>query len=137
MPPGGAPARGRALAVIARLAHEARTSAEYGHLLDRAEAEVAARGLSDDDEARMLWRARRDFARAARLPADLIAELRELGVVAVQAWGAARAANDWPRFAPHLDRLIGLQRRMVDLLGYDDHPYDALLDGFEPEMRTA
>jgi carboxypeptidase Taq len=72
-----------------------------------------------------------------KLPAALVAALRETASLATHTWQAARAADDWARFAPQLDRLLGLQRRVADLLGPDDHPYDALLDAYEPGMRTA
>lgn len=138
MPAGGAGSRARAKAAVARTAHELRTSAEWGRALDAAEAEVAAGGHgADSDEARLVWRARKDYERLTKLPPELVAELRETETLATQAWQGARAADDWPRFAPHLDRVLGLQRRVADLLGPRDHPYDALLDLFEPEMLTA
>lgn len=138
MPEGGAGSRARATATVGRLGHELGTSAEYGRLLGAAEAEVAAAGSAGaGDEARLLWRARKDYERAVRVPAAFVAELREAEVLATQVWQAARGANDWARFAPHLERIVGQQRRLADYLGHDHHPYDALLDGYEPELRTA
>ncbi len=138
MPEGGAAGRARAMATVSRLAHEAGTSPEYGRLLEAAEAEIAAAGFdADGDEVRLLRRARRDFERAVKLPADLVAEMSETEALAIQAWQAARKGDDWPRFAPHLEKILGQQRRVADLLGYADHPYDALLDAYEPEMTTA
>jgi carboxypeptidase Taq len=46
MPPGGAPARGRQLATLSRLAHERFTEAETGRLLDQAARETASLPLS-------------------------------------------------------------------------------------------
>lgn len=138
MPAGGAASRARAMATVSRLRHELCTSPEYGRLLDAAESAVAAARLDDDsDEVRLVRRARRDFARAIKLPATLVAEMRETEVLAIQTWQAARKENDWPRFAPHLERILDQQRRLAELLGYDEHPYDALLDAYEPELKTA
>ena len=47
----------------------------------------------------------------------------------------ARGNNDWNTFAPHLEKLLGLQREAAEHLGYEDHPYDAMLDNFEPGAR--
>ena len=93
--------------------------------------------VDEEDDALHLWRARNDYERAARVPAAFMAELREKKVLTTQTRQATRGANDWPRFAPHLERIVAQQRRLADYLGYADHPYDALLDGYEPEMKTA
>src|SRR5512141_1877942 len=33
--------------------------------------------------------------------------------------------------------MFGLARRYADFQGYKEHPYDALLDGYEPGMRAS
>ena len=53
MPPGGAPARGRQLATLSRLAHERFVEAETGRLLDAAEKETGALPF-DSDEASLV-----------------------------------------------------------------------------------
>ena len=40
----------------------------------------------------------------------------------------ARKANDFTIFSGDLSRLIELKRKEADLLGYIDHPYNALLN---------
>jgi carboxypeptidase Taq len=138
MPPGSVGSRARALGAVGRVAHGLSTSAEYGRLLEAAEAEVANGGLDPDgDEARLVWRARKDYDLDVKLPPEFVAELRQAETIGTQVWQEARKADDYARFAPQLDTLVGLQRRLADYLGYDDHPYDALLDLFEPEMKTA
>src|SRR5512144_138965 len=67
MPPGGAPARGRQLATLSRLAHEQFTAAETGRLLERAEAEVASAAY-DSDAAALVRVTRRLFEQAIRVP---------------------------------------------------------------------
>jgi carboxypeptidase Taq len=54
-----------------------------------------------------------------------------------QAWVKARAANDFAQFAPSLSQIIKLKREQAQAIGYQDHPYDALLDEYEPSARTA
>ena len=44
--------------------------------------------------------------------------------------------HDFGQFQPHLQRLVELKRQEAEALGYDDSPYDALLDEFEPGART-
>ncbi|MGH2543126.1 MAG: carboxypeptidase M32 [Ardenticatenaceae bacterium] len=138
MPEGGAAPRARAMASVSHVAHEMSTSAEYARLLEAAEAEADRLGLDpDSDDARLLWWARRDFARDTRLPAPFVAELTEKTSVANQVWQAARRDDDYERFAPHLAEIIRLQRQLAEYMGYEAHPYDALLDLYEPDLTTA
>ena len=56
---------------------------------------------------------------------------------AEQDWVRAREESDWPLFAPHLERILDLKREAAEALGYEDHPYDALLDAYEPGAEKA
>nr|MBA3531402.1 carboxypeptidase M32 [Ardenticatenales bacterium] len=127
MPRGGAMSRARALGAVSRVVHEMSTSAEFGRMLEAAEAE----GVSlhpDSDDARLLWWVRRDFERALKLPADFVAELRRASSLATQLWQEARRADDFSRFAPSLAQLITMPRQTAEYLGYEDPPYASLLD---------
>ena len=52
------------------------------------------------------------------------------------AWVAARDNSDYAAFAPYLKRNLELARRYVDCFDGFDCAYDALLDDFEPGMKT-
>ena len=134
MPPGGITGRAEQLSTLSRLAHEMLTSDETGSLLEVAEAEGQE---PDSDGAAILRLARRDFDRATRLPSRLVAELTRATSLAEPTWVRARADSDWGAFAPHLEKILGLQREATEHLGYEDHPYDALLDLYEPGARKA
>lgn len=136
MPPGGAEARGRSLATLARIQHELFTSAETGELLQKAAEEVAGLDPVSDDAA-MVRVAQRDYDQATKLPTSLVSEIAEHGVAAHEVWVRARAANDYPAFAPYLQKTIDLSKKVAEHLGYEDDLYDALLDQFEPGMKTA
>lgn len=138
MPSGGIGSRAGALAAVERVAHELGTSPEYGRLLEAAEAGFANGAMeTDNDTARLLWRAREDFERDLKLPNAFVGELREAEARGNQVWQEARRANDFARFAPYLERLVALQRRKAAYLDAGTHPYDALLDLFEPGAKTA
>jgi carboxypeptidase Taq len=47
-------------------------------------------------------------------------------------WIEARKQNDFSIFAPHLTETVDLQRAYTDAIGYEAHPYDALLSLYEP-----
>jgi carboxypeptidase Taq len=52
-------------------------------------------------------------------------------------WAEARARSNFAQFAPHLQKVIDLKRRYVAFFPPADHPYDVLLDDYEPGMKTA
>ncbi|MDQ4128578.1 MAG: carboxypeptidase M32 [Actinomycetota bacterium] len=132
MPPGGVAARAEQLATLRRLAHEMLLSEETGRLLD-----AAGEPESGSEDAAFVRLARRDYERATKMPASLVAELSRASSLAQPAWEGARAASDWLLFAPHLEKILELQRETAGHLGYEDHPYDALLDLYEPRAKTA
>ena len=85
----------------------------------------------------LLRLARREYGRATKLPARLVEELARATALAEPAWRRARAVSDWGELAPHLEKILALQRETAESLGYEDHPYDALLDLYEPGARKA
>ncbi|MEA2323565.1 MAG: carboxypeptidase Taq [Solirubrobacteraceae bacterium] len=129
MPRGGAEPRAQQRASVERLAHERFTDDRVGELLDEAVAETPL----DEDLLRV---ARRDFDKARRVPGDLVAELVHASATGHEAWTNAHAASDFAPFEPFLRRNIELRRRYIACFPEVARPYDALLDDFEPEMRT-
>ena len=136
MPPGGVTVHGEMSAALRRLAHEKFTSGEVGDALDAARRGVASED-ADSTAARMVRVVERDYARATRVPADFVAEHAAAISAAQHTWAEARANSDFARFAPHLQKVIDLKQRYVAFFPPADHPYDVLLDDYEPGMRTA
>ena len=137
MPPKGSPLRAEQMAILSSLVHARRTSPRLGELLAECEVDPA---LADDPLATANLRGiRRDFDRATRLPPDLVREVAETSSRAMHVWREARERNDFAAFAPWLEKIIGLNRRTADALGWPagGERYDALLEGFEPGMTTA
>ena len=127
MPPRGAPARGEAMGTIERYAHDRLTSPELATLLDAA-------GPEDAGIVRVV---RRDRDIATRVPGDLAAEITRAGADGLQAWLRARDANDFAVFEPALRRNIDLAREYAACFPESEHPYDALLDRYEPGTTAA
>ena len=136
MPPGGAVARGDAAATLARVIHARETSAELGALLAALEP-WAAEQDPDSDDVRLVYWVRRDYDKAVRVPEDLAAELTRAKALGQQAWLEARAAADFSKFRDALAQQVELRHRYVACFEGFEHPYDALLDDFEPGLTTA
>ncbi len=134
MPPGGAAARAEQLATLNKTSHDWFTSDEVGQLLET----LAGAGWDyDSDEAALVRVVARDYEKARKVPSELVAEFARVTALAYEAWHKARSDSNFSLFQPHLEKIVDLNVRLAEALGYEDRIYDALLDQFEPEMKTA
>jgi carboxypeptidase Taq len=136
MPPGGALGRADHSATLELISHGRLTDPEVGRLLDALEP-WAADEDPDSDDVRLLAAVRRDHEKAVRVPAALAAEMSHADALGQQAWQEARAASDFSRFRDALARHVDLRHRYVACFDRAAHPYDILLDDFEPGLTTA
>ena len=132
MPEGGVAGRAEQVATLSRLVHEMLVSRETAELM--AALEKPEPGSDDFAFVRL---ARREYERTAKLPNHLVEELARATALAQPAWEQARARSDWASFEHHLRKILLLQRESTECLGYEDHPYDALLDFYEPRAKRA
>jgi carboxypeptidase Taq len=130
MPPAGAEWRASQRATLEGLTHARFTDERIGELLGAA---VPATPLDED----LLRVTRHDYDKARRVPADLVAELAHAAATAREAWARARAESDFAVLEPHLRRNVELRRRYIACFPEAERPFDALLDDYEPGMRTA
>src|SRR5947208_10922771 len=136
MPPGGASARAEQLATLEKLSHEMFISAEMGELLEGAAAEVS--GLAfDSDEASLVRVTRRDYDKARKIPAALVAEIARTTSLGMEVWVKAKAESNFVEFQPVLEKIYQLHRALANCLGFEERIYDALLDQYEPGMKTS
>ncbi len=133
MPEKGAVSRSRQLATLAGLAHETGSSDELGKLIREL---TDSNGLSEK-EKRNIKEALRNFNDRIKLPNAFVMEMSKSVSEAFQKWQQAKKENNFRLFAPALQKLVELKLRECELLGYAEHPYDALLNQYEPGMTTA
>jgi carboxypeptidase Taq len=136
MPEAGAQARADQLSTLVRLAFERFTADEIGDLLDGLEDWGESLDY-DSTEAALLRVTRRDYDKARRVPIDLRAEMARAGALAEPVWREARRTSDFELFRPYLEQAVELKKRYVECFQPVDEPYDALLDDYEPGMKTA
>ena len=130
MPAGAAEGRARQIATLRSLAHDILISEETGTLLEQAAPESAI----DADLVRVT---KKDYDKATRVPSSLIAELAEASGLSKGAWQEARENDEFSKFAPHLSKIVDLTIQHAEALGYEESPYDALLDQYEEGMTAA
>ena len=135
MPRNGVEHRAEQRALLAGLVHDRGTDPRHEELLEALEGSSL---LSDPESppAVNVREIRRSFERERLLPRRLVEEWARVTAMAQQAWAEARRQDDYPSFAPWLERIFALAREKADAVGYDGARYDALLDDFEPDMTT-
>ena len=135
MPNGGAEARAMQLGTLGKVQHEMSTSQELGKLIDELKDRTASMD-PDSDDARMVKFAVRDYERETCVTPEFVFERAQVTSMAHNAWAEARTRADFSIFEPHLEKIVDLTYRYIDFFPPADHPYDVLLDIYEPEMKT-
>ena len=135
MPPGGAPARGRQTALLARLAHEKSIDPELGKLLDNLRPYEQSLPY-DSDDASLIRVARREYERSIKVPPKFIAELYEHYSKSYNAWVTARPANNFKALEPLLERNVDLSRQLADFFPGYEHIADPLIDFHDYGMKS-
>ncbi len=134
MPSRGAQARAEALAEMDGLLHQLGTDPALKQLLDEAAQEPL-----DDVQRASLREMRRVWRSANAVPQRLV-EARSLANSHCEhQWRQQRPANDWAGYVENLRPVVRYAREEAQYLADDVglSRYDALLDQFEPGMRSA
>lgn len=91
---------------------------------------------AESGEAATVREWRRDYDRATKVPTGLVEKFERVRALSREAWVEARRDSRFKIFKPHLQKLVDLQLRLADCWGYEESPYDALLEGYEPGARS-
>lgn len=133
MPPKGAEFRAQQLSTIAGIYHELATSNELGDLLNKLNVDASL----SEKEKRNIKQSLKNYTDNKKYTTAFVQELSKTISETFQSWQKAKEKNDFALYAPHLEKLVKLKREECKLLGYKAHPYDALLDQYEPGAKTA
>jgi len=135
MPVGGAETRGEQLATLSRMAKDHFVSDTTARLLDKAEAEVANED-ADSYRVRSVRQTRDYYDIVKRIPSELLGKVAILEPTSEHVWAEAKKNADYASFKPYLQQMLDLKREIAEAIGYDDHPFDALVFEYEPSMTA-
>ncbi len=134
MPPKGAHFRAQQMATLEGMWHQKFTEPDFVALVQHLHERHEQLDESATINVQRTWQ---DLSRSLKLDRHFIERRSRATSEAYQAWLAARKFNDYERFAPALQTLVEVKREEAQRLGYQAHPYDALLETFEPGERVA
>ncbi|HSX03483.1 MAG TPA: carboxypeptidase M32 [Rhabdochlamydiaceae bacterium] len=132
--------RSQQLEYLASLIHKEKTSAKFSKMLSKL-IDLETGAIKDDklsaSQKAALKEWRRDYLNTVKLPSSFVKKMSKASSMGTHIWMQAKENNNFAFFLPQLEKIVDLTRKKADLLGYKDHPYDALIDTFEPETTTA
>jgi carboxypeptidase Taq len=133
MPEKGAAGRASQQATLSGIAHELATAPALDTILKGLLNDTSLTGLQRSN----VERTAKDFEKRNKFSTQFVEEMSMAISAGFQAWQVAKKDNNYSIFEPKLQKLIDLKRREADIAGYDKHPYDALLDDYEPGTTSA
>ncbi|MEM0466005.1 MAG: carboxypeptidase M32 [Candidatus Thermoplasmatota archaeon] len=135
MPSDGSSDRAEQTALISRLAHEKTTAdALYDHVRKLNEPITFAQ-LKEHDKL-VVTRLKKDLEKTRKIPSAFIEKISKTTTLAYQAWEEARAKKNFYHFAPHLEKIIELEKEYCTYINLPGHPYNSLLDDYEEGMTV-
>lgn len=133
LPEKGAAFRGQQITTLSSMAHELFTEDKLGELLTTLHARQDMDIIATKNIALSL----EDYEKNKKYPASFVAELSTTTNECYHAWIKARKANDYRIFEPVLAKMVALKKQEADILGYNGHPYNALLNEYEKGANTS
>ena len=136
MPPEGVKDRSLQLATLSKVAHEMLTSDRMASLIKELGTAAVHDALTTEQQANVR-RAEWEYHRAAAIPSSFVKEMAKKKSEAFHQWTKSRAKSDFASFAPYLFKLVEMKKQEAEYIGYEDRPYDALLDGYERGLKVS
>ena len=133
LPEKGQAYRAEQKAFLSGWSHERFTASEVGRWIEICCDQPAL--LTDDQKVNVReWQ--KEYRRATTLTKEMVEEFEQARSETHHLWVESRKNSDFKKFAPGLKRLVDLSIRRAEAWGYEESPYDALLEEYEPGMRT-
>ena len=133
LPPKGASFRGQQISTLSEIAHHFFSEESLGSLLQ----ELSAKDGLTVEEQRNVALTLEDYTKNKKYTPAFVRALSEQTNKAFHSWIEARKKNDFAVFENDLEALVQLKRQEADILGYEGHPYNALLNEFEKGATVA
>ncbi|MCH9621538.1 MAG: Carboxypeptidase 1 [Chlamydiia bacterium] len=132
MPKDGIEPKAAIMSFIAQEKHKIMTGTKLKNSIDALTSTPPA----SFDEQIIVKRIHEDIEKQKKLGKSFVKKFSKETAHACEAWKKAHKNSNFKQFLPSLKKVINLCKKKAQLIGYSDHPYDALLDEFEPGMTT-
>ncbi|MEJ9149493.1 carboxypeptidase M32 [Bacillus smithii] len=86
--------------------------------------------------AKILEECKKEYHRNKKIPTQEYKEYIILQSKAENAWEQAKEESRFELFRPYLEKIVEYKKRFIEYWGYKDHPYNTLLDLYEPGVTV-
>lgn len=88
-------------------------------------------------EHREVAKLSKTISKSKKLTKHYVEKMSKLTSEAYTVWEQAKVSSDFKLFESSLSSIVDMLREKCELLGYKEHPYDALMDNYEEGMTVA
>ncbi|PSL51362.1 carboxypeptidase Taq [Salsuginibacillus halophilus] len=134
-PKKGVNQRSEALGTLSTEVYKISTSTHLKELLDIILTEEGKRQVSEITY-RSAEELKKEYDKNTKIPEEEFKAYQILTTKAESAWEEAKSNADFQEFQPYLEEIVAYKRKFVEYIGYEGHPYNAMLDDFEPGMTV-
>lgn len=133
-PPKSNELRARQVATLSGIAHELLTDDQFGIQLDKLQKQDQQ---LDKHQVKNIELTLKQYQKTKKLSKAFVERKSKATSRTYDAWIKARAAKDYSIYMPHLKEIFAIKKEEAELKGYEAHPYNALLDDYEPDYTAA
>ncbi|KPV43381.1 peptidase M32 [Alicyclobacillus ferrooxydans] len=134
-PKRGVPLRAEAIGTLSDEIFRMKTSKQMEEYLDRL-SDPAVSSEIDPVTSGTVRELRREYEMNRAIPADRKKAFVMLTSQAESVWEEAKETSNFALFKPYLERIVDMQLEFIDYWGYQENPYDTLLDHYEPGITV-
>ena len=135
MPAKAVEARAASISYLSTIVHNKTIELDSDGLLSNLQKALHSKKIKGS-AAVIVAETWRSFSREKKLPESFVTELANITSQAQHVWAQARQENDFGKFLPWLKKIVKLKQQEAEYVGYQDSPYDALIDTYEPGMTS-
>jgi carboxypeptidase Taq len=132
MPREGTEERGVADSQLHMLHKDLLLNKDFTGLVDSAKN----LGSLSDSEKGIVRVLDREITKQIKIPKELTEAESLERIRGNMAWREAREKSAFEMYEPHLKKMIEIKKQIAEKIGYERHPYDALLDTFEEDLTV-
>ncbi len=130
-PKKGVQHRSEVIGTLAEEVFQLSTSVEMSSYLEELSEERTYRELTEKVK-KTVDECRKTLKRNENIPKQEFKEYVMLQAQTEALWEEAKEKADFELFRPNLEKLVTMKKRFIDYWGSQGHPYNTLLDDFEP-----
>ncbi|MFX0181534.1 MAG: carboxypeptidase M32 [Candidatus Hodarchaeota archaeon] len=135
MPPMGLTQRSQENSLVASLIHERKTDKKLGELIQEIKTDSQYDSFTEV-EKRNVYLIEREFNKLIKVPKDIVEKLSKQKTITIQTWKRAKKEQDYSIFKPEFDKLLDLAKKRAHYLDPEKHPFDVVLDEYEPGLTS-